>query len=195
MGAPSEEPQEVSAGTIAPSRHDPDEDRRGDREQTFLCDMMLGRLARWLRIIGYDTLYPRGLDDPELAARAAAEGRVLLTRDKLLSETDVCRTYYIESDALKKQLAAVIGRFDLVCDPNRLDSRRYRCSRCNAPLEERAKATVEGKVPKKVFEYQYEFWYCGRCDQYYWQGTHWDNIIDTARRVRNELEESREPKQ
>ena len=148
-----------------------------DTPPRFVCDMMLGKLSKWLRILGYDTLYPEGLDDPELAELAGREDRVLLTRDKLLSQTHVCQTYYVASDEVLKQLEAVAVEFSLDLDIER--PYPYRCSKCNHLLQRVPKTEVQDRVPPKVYELQEDFWYCGNCEHFYWQGTHWDNITET----------------
>jgi uncharacterized protein with PIN domain len=138
----------------------------------FLADKMLGKLARWLRFLGFDTSYPEVLSDKELIELAKRENRILLTRDKEVSETNKVQTLYIKSEDVEDQIQQILQ--DLNLKPKSVLSR---CSLCNTPLEEVSKNSVEGKVPEKVFEVQDKFWFCNRCKKFYWPGTHYENIL------------------
>lgn len=137
----------------------------------FLADHMLGSLARWLRLFGFDTAYPEVMPDRKLIAIAKREGRTILTRDKELAATNEVETLYIESVYLEKQLAQVLEKYDL-----KINSAFSRCSLCNSILTPVKKPEVKGKVPEKVFLWQNEFWKCQECKKYYWQGTHYQGI-------------------
>src|SRR3970040_1924936 len=108
----------------------------------FLCDHMLGTLAKWLRFLGYDTLYPGPLDDGELKALAERETRVLLTRDKQLSGR-VSDSLYVDSDDLDAQFAQVVRAFSL-----NSESAMSRCSVCNELIEWVPKERAKGRVPE-----------------------------------------------
>ena len=137
----------------------------------FLCDRMLGSLSIWLRLLGYDTLYPRSLGDREIAAKVYDEGRVLLTRDGNLASR-VQGAFYIASDNLDEQLKAVVEKFRLnVSDPLSL------CSVCNVSIVDISKDDIRGKVPPAVFKNHDKFWICPSCNRIYWKGTHWNDII------------------
>lgn len=144
----------------------------------FLCDHMLGTLAKWLRFLGHDATYPGPLDDRELLALAAREGRVLLTRDRELAAR-VPGALGVVSDDLDDQLLQVLKAFNL-----KADIALTRCSVCNAPLREATKEEARGNVPKKVLERQEEFWHCDTCGRFYWQGSHWDNMTNRVRSLR-----------
>lgn len=144
----------------------------------FLCDHMLGTLARWLRFLGNDVAYPGPLDDDELKAAAERDGRTLLTRDRELSGR-VTGSLYIASDDLNEQLLQILQRFDLPGDLS-----MSRCSVCNTSLKETPKEDVRGKVPDGVFERQEEFWRCDTCGRFYWRGTHWTNMEARVREIR-----------
>ncbi len=136
-------------------------------EPRFLADAMLGRLATWLRILGYDTEYDRS-EDVRLVERARREGRVLLTRDTgLLRRRDLPPHLFIRSDTVRDQLREVMTA--LAIRP-RMHGRR--CLRCNVPLEARGRAEVQGRVPDFVYTSQEHFWGCPRCRRIYWAGTH-----------------------
>ena len=142
----------------------------------FLCDHMLGSLARWLRLLGHDTAYPGPLSDVEIGAMAQHEGRVLLTRDRELAQR-VRGAHRIRSDGLEEQLLDVARAFHLD-----LGESMTRCSVCNAELEAVRKSAAKGRVPSGVYSRQREFWRCLSCGRFYWHGSHWDNVIG---RVRN----------
>jgi uncharacterized protein with PIN domain len=142
-------------------------------DPTFLADSMLGTLAKWLRILGYDTLYDAGLDDNQLVRLARAEGRVLLTRDTGFLQRRGLRLLFIESQVLEEQLAQVIqtcglGTADLFT----------RCPICNTELEPVPKYEAWGQVPPYVFQAQEQFSLCPECNQFYWRGTHWQRMKD-----------------
>jgi len=139
----------------------------------FLADEMLGSLARWLRIMGYDTAYARDVTDSELLVQARAEDRIVLTRDRQLAERAGEGGMFVTSDDPAEQLAEVVGRFGL-----RFDETRTRCTRCNGALLERTPAEVKDRVPPLVLERQDAFLQCSWCGQIYWHGTHWDRIVE-----------------
>ena len=134
----------------------------------FLADAMLGRLARWLRILGYDAEYFPGEDD-DLLRQARREGRVLLTRDtRLLQRRPLPPHLFIESDHVMEQLRQVVAALRL----NPAVPPAHRCSCCNAVLEPRDKAQVVGRVPEFVWSHHQAFWACPRCQRIYWAGSH-----------------------
>jgi len=139
---------------------------------------MLGKLARWLRILGYDTTYARG-EDESIIAEAKNEKRVLLTRDKELaarSDGILIRSFLVD-EQLKELLD--LGLIEL-----KEENMFSRCSLCNSLLKPVDKESVRGKVPLKSFESSDSFWYCESCDKYYWIGKHWDNIKERIEKLR-----------
>ncbi len=140
---------------------------------------MLGSLARWLRTLGYDTLYPGPLDDGELKAIALREGRVLLTRDGELSRSTT-GALAIASDRLDDQLRQVVEAMGLT-----VDSPISRCSLCNTVLEEATVEEAGAAVPSGVLGRHREFWRCTTCGRFYWQGTHWENMMARIRDLRS----------
>ncbi len=138
----------------------------------LLCDHMLGTLAKWLRFMGYDTEYPGPLDDTALIAAARAEGRVLLTRDKELA-TRCPGSVRVRSDVLEEQVREVAHALGLkLVDP------LSRCSVCNGVLEPVPLGAVRDLVPEGVRSRHEEFWRCPRCRKVYWQGSHWDKMVE-----------------
>jgi uncharacterized protein with PIN domain len=149
----------------------------------FLADAMLGRLATWLRVLGYDAEYDRARD-AALVARARIEGRILLTRDTgLLRRRDLPPHLFIRSDAVRAQLTEVLAALRLPARP----AAEPRCLRCNVLLEPRSRSAVEGRVPDFVWASQERFWACPRCQRLYWPGTHRrrmaETLEDLARRM------------
>ncbi|MDI6791709.1 MAG: Mut7-C RNAse domain-containing protein [bacterium] len=138
----------------------------------FLADSMLGKLARWLRILGYDTLYFRQGDDRDLLELASEEDRIILTRDTRLSRKWLVPTLLIKSEQVEEQLSQVVRRFSLEME-ERLFSR---CPECNLLLKEIPEKDVVERVPSLVYETYHEFMTCPECDRIYWRGTHWENI-------------------
>lgn len=138
----------------------------------FLCDQMLGTLAKWLRILGHDATYARDSYDDQLLQQASAEERVLLTRDKALAER-ADSVLLIESTELKEQLHRVIN----ACSAEiREDDLLSRCTVCNTPVVAADKAEVRNEVPDHAYERHERFWTCPSCGRVYWKGTHWDNM-------------------
>lgn len=143
----------------------------GQEEPRFIADSMLGSLARWLRLIGYDTLYDPAAADRELVHRARAEARILLTRDRPLAARRGVRTLFIDSQTLAEQMRQVITAFGL-----RLNEDGRRCSVCNGPLQRVDPAAVRERVPPYVLRTHTLFRACADCGRVYWPGTHWQEL-------------------
>lgn len=152
--------------------------RDGMSEIRFLADSMLGTLAKWLRILGYDTAYDAALDDNALVRLARAEGRILLTRDTALMQRKGLRYLFISSEVLQEQLAQVLQAFHL-----RVDNPFSRCPVCNSPLEDVPKHEAWGQVPPFVFQTQERFSLCPECNRFYWRGTHWQKMLAQVRKL------------
>ena len=130
---------------------------------------MLGRLARWLRVLGYDTSWDAGIDDEELARRAAREDRILLTCDrKLAAERRPTRCLVLAPGDPLEQLRRVVEHFDLDAGGPLF----LRCTQCNAPLEEVEKRVVSDLVPERTLRELDRFTRCPRCGRVYWEGSH-----------------------
>ncbi|MEA3459678.1 MAG: Mut7-C RNAse domain-containing protein [Chloroflexota bacterium] len=137
-------------------------------EIKLLADGMLGSLAKWLRILGYDTLYFSHADDNELVRIARAEGRVLLTRDGELARRRGINALLIESEELREQVQQVVTELGTAGEEP-----LSRCPLCNAPLRKVEKRAVRGRVPPYVFRTHERFSVCPHCGRIYWRGTHW----------------------
>jgi len=149
-----------------------------NRDVRFLADSMLGTLAKWLRIFGYDTLYHACMDDNRLVRLARAEGRVLLTRDTGILKRKGLDALLIDSECLEDQLGQVLQAFEL-----RMHDPFSRCPVCNTPLETVPKHEAWGQVPPFVFQTQDRFSLCPECNRFYWRGTHWQKMRERIERV------------
>lgn len=146
----------------------------------FVADGHLGRLAAYLRMLGFDTAYSRDASDAALADLAAREERILLSRDLgLLKRSIVRRGYFPRSDHPHEQLLEVVRRFDLVraCRPF------GRCLTCNGLLETIAPALARPLVPPRVALEQAEFRRCASCGALYWRGSHHARMLRLIERV------------
>jgi uncharacterized protein len=142
----------------------------------FLADCNVGRLARWLRALGYDASYHAQIGDAELVREAAAENRVVLTRDRDLTrrrviQTGLVRALLIRDDVVTDQLRQVFAEMGLG-----LERALSRCIECNTELEERVPALVAERVPPFVRQTQSKYSECPRCGRIYWAGTHWRHM-------------------
>jgi hypothetical protein len=136
--------------------------------QRFAVDRMLGRLARWLRILGHDVAYGPHLRGRSLADCARRERRLLLTRDtRLIRDPDLPPHLFITSDHFREQLREVAAAVPLAAGPF-----LTRCLGCNRPLEEVPRESVEARVPPYVWQAAPRFLRCSRCDRLYWPATH-----------------------
>jgi uncharacterized protein with PIN domain len=139
----------------------------------LLADGMLGRLARWLRILGYDTAFDAEADDWALVRRARAEGRLLLTRDRQLAARRGIPTLLIESQELVTQMRQVVA----AVGPS-VEGAFSRCPVCNERLVSLSRREAQQRVPPHVHRTQREFRLCPVCERVYWRGTHWERMVD-----------------
>ncbi len=150
---------------------------------TFVADCMLGRLAKWLRILGFDVLYFSRAEDRDLVAVARREGRVLLTRDSGLIEKTAKRPnrLFIRSDDWEDQTVQVLDELDL-WDEVRANTR---CVACNLPLKPIPRERARNLVAPYVFDHASSFAVCPGCGRTFWQGTHYG---DMERKIERLLE-------
>jgi uncharacterized protein with PIN domain len=141
---------------------------------------MLGTLAKWLRILGYDTLFDPDIDDHQLVRLARAEGRLILTRDRELARRRGVRVLLIASEHLDDQIRQVLADLDL--EPDRSFSR---CPVCNEPLVAIDRETARSQVPAYVARTQRTFRSCPICQRVYWRGTHWQRINEQLARLQS----------
>jgi len=139
----------------------------------FALDTHLGRLAAYLRMLGFDTVYWTEGGDEDLARTCSAEDRILLTRDRGLLKRTVIRTgYYVRETDPRRQLQEIVQRFELtgVIQPFR------RCLRCNALLRVVSKGSVRNRLREQTARHFDEFWICPQCDRIYWKGSHYEHM-------------------
>jgi hypothetical protein len=132
---------------------------------------MLGRLCKWLRLLGYDASYFVSEKKSDLIYQSLKDGRIILTRDHRLSKKKAIKLIVINSDLLEEQLEQVFSELNIEVNPDEIFTR---CLVCNEPLREIEKEKIRDKVPSYVFQTQKEFSYCPSCHRVYWKGTHWD---------------------
>lgn len=150
------------------------------REPRFVLDTHLGRLARYLRGLGFDVVYHNHCDDETLAHISREEGRILLTRDRgLLKRRLVTHGYWVRATQPRDQLVEVIRRFDL----GNAARPFTRCPRCNGLLRSATREEVRDKVPARVLNMFEEFRVCTACGQPYWAGSHYRRMQDFFRRA------------
>ena len=143
------------------------------RQTAFVVDVNLGKLARRLRMLGFDVLYHNRYRDEEIAAISAAEHRIVLTRDRrLLFLKRITHGYWVRSVNADTQVREVLDRFDL----NRQVRPFRRCIDCNGLLRPVAKAEVFDQLEPKTKLYYQEFLRCGTCGKVYWEGSHVDDM-------------------
>ena len=146
----------------------------------FLVDQMLGTLAKWLRLFGFETYFAKQeVEDDLLLLIAENEKRILITRDKALYYRAIKKeipVIFTSSTNLADQLIQVFSTY-----PNALDENTIlnRCSVCNTILTEVKKHRVENVVPLRVFQNHNQFWQCPTCNRIYWKGSHYKKILQT----------------
>jgi uncharacterized protein with PIN domain len=142
-------------------------------ELRLFADAMLGRLARWLRILGCDTEYDPHIEDETIVRRCLTEGRVLLTRDRnLLEEWRVPRALLLASEKPLEQLREVVTRLALEGSLHLFG----RCTVCNTPVESVDRSLIRDRVPERVWRTQDRFTRCPGCGRIYWEGSHTQRI-------------------
>ncbi|MFQ5851300.1 MAG: Mut7-C RNAse domain-containing protein [Candidatus Binatia bacterium] len=140
----------------------------------FAADKMLGRLAKWLRIIGQDVTYGSHLSGYGLTRAARREGRLILTRDRGIRMKNPPAYLLIRSDQFREQLKQVI----YACGLDPFKNPFTRCVECNTALEPIPKEAVANRVPPYVFSTQERFSFCRRCRRIYWPATHQQRMIE-----------------
>ena len=148
----------------------------------FIVDLNVGRLARWLRMMGYDTLLFDHGEDYRMIRIALDQARIIITRDTRIMERRVItsgrlRAILVSGDSPEEQIRQVIEHLHLDIDFRPLSL----CLECNQPLVERGKEEVADRVPPYVFQTQEQFVECPACHRVYWKGTHWQAMTRKLR--------------
>lgn len=155
----------------------------------FIADRMLGRLARWLRLFGYDTLVigKQENEDELLLELAEKEGRILISRDRVLVRKAIkkgIKAYLVQSSEIMEQLREMKRVFDIRFEPE-----MERCTLCNSTIRKSESDELELIRAKEyvypaTLEHVTEFWLCDKCGQVYWQGKHWENISERVEKLK-----------
>ena len=150
----------------------------------FAVDGMLGKLARWLRMLGYDTKYFNNMDDDGILKAASEDGRIILTRDyQFYRKANVqgVRAILVEGETHPERLANLSMQLNISLEINIDESR---CPKCNTRIRRASKEEVTGRVPETTYKIYNEFWVCPGCGQVYWKGSHWRKINNTLNQAR-----------
>ena len=147
----------------------------------FILTKELGRLAKWLRILGFDTVYYNQDNPSSLIIAALRDERIILTRNQRLPQARGLKILLIKNEKIKKQVEEVLKTLKIRPDPEIMFSR---CILCNEELADMAKDKVKDKVPEYVFNTQEDFITCPKCQRIYWQGTHWGNVQKTLEEIK-----------
>jgi uncharacterized protein with PIN domain len=144
----------------------------------FIIDHNAGKLARWLRMLGFDSLFFTGEDDSDMVKQALAEGRIILTRDTGVMKRRVItrgrlKAILIESEEPEQQMRQVMADLDITNNSHPFTL----CLECNRPLAPKTPAEVKDRVPPYVFKTQKQYVECPACRRIYWRGTHWAAML------------------
>jgi len=154
---------------------------RALRDPRFVADTHLGKLARHLRMAGFDTLHGNDWEDDRIVAVSLAQRRTILTRDLgMLRRREVERGYFVRAVESEAQLSEVVAALQL----EGLLAPFTRCRECNAPLEEAARESVAARIPPRVSGLYDRFKRCPSCDRVYWEGTHYQRMQGVIARLR-----------
>ncbi len=143
------------------------------RSFSFILDAHLGKLAKYLRMLGFDTLYRNDYGDREILEIASDENRIILSRDKLLLKVNKkAQGYFVRATEKHEQLIEIVKKFDL-CKQFRSFTR---CMTCNGLLVKKDKSEITDKIDKDTARIFSEFFYCENCDKVFWKGSHFERM-------------------
>ena len=152
------------------------------RKPKFIADVHLGKLTKYLRMIGFDVYYKNNLDDEEIINISIKERRAILTKDRgILKRNEVTHGYWVRSIKVEEQVKEVIQRFDLQKEMKEFS----RCLECNDLLKSIKKETIIEQLPLKVAQTQNEFYQCPSCKKIYWKGTHQQRMLKFVQLLQN----------
>lgn len=151
----------------------------------FILDVHLGKLARLLRMAGFDSLYRNNLDDPEIIRIAEEEDRIVLTRDRgILKNKRVKRGHFVRNRFPRQQLTEIIESFGLKESINFLS----RCMACNGLIEEISKEEVDQELKPGTRRYFNKFFRCRGCGKVYWEGSHYERMLRFYEQMMEDLD-------
>jgi len=152
------------------------------RKPKFIADVHLGKLTKYLRMIGFDVYYKNNLDDEQIINISIKERRAILTKDRgILKRNEVTHGYWVRSTKVEEQIKEVIQRFDLQKEMREFS----RCLECNDLLKSIKKETIIDRLPLKVAQTQNEFYQCPSCKKIYWKGTHQQRMLKFVQLLQN----------
>ncbi len=151
----------------------------------FVLDVHLGKLARHLRMLGFDSLWHPDYQDDVLERLAIDEGRVLLTRDRELHERTLktARSHYVQAIEPSAQLLEVLKAFSMIERVRSGQGFLTRCMECNSPILPMKAHHLTDRVPEHVLQQHEDFFLCPRCERVYWKGTHWTRMHDWVQKL------------
>lgn len=167
---------------ISPLKHCQPEPLSSPR---FVLDVHLGRLAAYLRMLGFDTLYRNDYDDPALANISTDENRTLLTCDRqLLMRKQITRGYFVRTRQAQQQLLEILSHFNLYNNQKPFT----RCMHCNGKIQSVDKQEIENRLLDKTKKYYNEFFQCGKCKKIYWKGSHYQKMQAMVNGIKDDTE-------
>ncbi|MCX7956846.1 MAG: Mut7-C RNAse domain-containing protein [Endomicrobia bacterium] len=147
----------------------------------FIVDFMCGRLAKWLRIIGYDTVFYNDTSRNKILLDSLQQQRIILTRDTHLSKKKAYKIILINSSRVREQVKQVVKELKLKIDKNEFFNI---CSLCNQKVQKvKDKQDIKDLVPRYVFENTEEFYICPSCKHIYWKGSHYDLFLKEVEKI------------
>jgi uncharacterized protein with PIN domain len=146
----------------------------------LLLTRELGRLSKWLRILGFDAEYFKEDNASSLIIQALRDDRIILTRNQRLPQAHGIKIILIKQERIKAQLSEVLKALQVQPDSEIMFSR---CIICNVELAEIEKEEIKDRVPEYVFRTQEDFITCPKCKRIYWQGTHWGNVQNMLKEI------------
>ena len=152
------------------------------REPKFICDVHLGKLARYLRMTGFDVFHKNNFDDEEIVRISLKEKRAILTKDRgILKRNEVSHGYWVRSTRVEEQVKEILDRFDLKKEIKEFS----RCLECNDLLNPVKKEAIIKQLPPKVAKTQNEFYECLPCKKIYWKGTHYQRMLTFIQSIKD----------
>jgi len=154
------------------------------REPRFIVDVHLGKLARFMRMFGFDSSYKNIYAENDIVSLSLNERRTILTKDReILKRNDVTHGYWLRSESPKEQLKEIISRFDL----KNLIKEFSRCLECNTLLKKIEKEEILDRLLPKVREWQNEFYFCSVCNKIFWKGSHYNRMKRLTNKIKKEI--------
>lgn len=151
------------------------------QEHSFALDAHLGKLARWLRMLGHNVTYNPKVTDSNLLEEGRIQNRIIVTRDKELFQKAIktnLNAILLKNEKITKQLKEIASHLKISLELN-----PKRCSICNGTLVKVSKRSLTQKVPERTLKTYNEFWECKNCGKIFWPGIHWKNISKTLQKI------------